>query len=89
MSKKVISVCVPYYLPINGFFKIDSLKSLHELLSSSLLSTPIKTADDEKFTLASHILSSHLNGEIYIHNDSAANVNYQLISENLQIVIDN
>jgi Capsule polysaccharide biosynthesis protein len=69
LGRKAVCVCVPYYVDIGGFFKISSLEDLAELLYSNGFSVKLNCSQDELRMLAEHILSSHLPGEIYLHNN--------------------
>ena len=71
MKKKAICVCVPYYLNINSFYRINSTLELINLLNTLDFHNDPIASDEQIFSLAQHILSSHLPGDIYSHNNKS------------------
>jgi hypothetical protein len=69
MKKKAICVCVPYYLNINSFYRINSTLDLINLLNTLDFHNDPIASNEQIFSLAEHILSSHLPGDIYSHNN--------------------
>lgn len=88
MKRKSICVCVPYYIQIKGFYRITSLEELRILLASVELRDDSISSDCEIFSLANHILSSHLPGDIYTHNNQPLG-NYKDVADFLINYIGN
>ena len=67
-GKKAITVCSPYYIDVPGLFKINSLKDVKRVLSILSHCKAEKPDQTHLSKLSSHILSSHLEGEIFLHD---------------------
>ena len=88
MNRKAICVCTPYHISMDNFYKVSTLKELENLAKNPVLvdrATPSRK-DVEK--LASHILSSHLKGDIFLHNKDMP-VDLLSLKHNIQSIINN
>lgn len=87
MRRKSICVCMPYYIEIRGLYKVTNLHELTELLKRGDLESSIGINKEDTEKLASHILSSHLQGDIFLHNKDMPGDTVTL-ANNLKLIID-
>ncbi|MDB2637606.1 hypothetical protein N9Y91_01225 [Alphaproteobacteria bacterium] len=87
MGRKAVCVCSPYFINIKGLYKINSVDDLKAKLKNGDLIYGKRASKSEVFSLAQHILSTHLKGQVFLHN-SNMNEGFDFPVENLWLLIE-